>query len=82
MGIFNKDGTLKPFAQYNKEGRVRQRDKNPDRTLHRFATRIPANVLEEFSRAIAESGDKVQTVVRNWMRDYSDKILRGGKDEN
>ena len=51
------------------------RGKPVDATLKDFHTKIPGKVLSDFNRAIGESGDKIQTIIKNLMKGYSDKIL-------
>lgn len=81
MGMWNKDGTMRPIKDTIEEARARlkkeRRDKDADPTLRQFATRVPANVLDKFNLALAESGEKIQTVVRNWMIEYYDKWGKG-----
>jgi len=51
------------------------RGKPADATLKDFHTKIPDKVLSKFNQAIGESGEKIQTVIKNFMKEYSDKIL-------
>ena len=81
MGLFNKDGTRKPFAQYMTESRVKARNRQPIDTsgpLQAFQTRIPVDVLRAFNDEIKYSRDKIQTVIMNFMIEY---IKRGGGDD-
>ncbi|MBP7736002.1 MAG: hypothetical protein KA369_08530 [Spirochaetes bacterium] len=84
MGLFDKDGNMRPQKELMAEARARakkeQRDKEADATLHPFMTRIPMNVLDKFNKAVEESGDKIQTIVKKWMLEYHQQIMGGGKN--
>jgi hypothetical protein len=84
MGLFDKDGNMRPMKDVIAESRAREkkqrRDKEADITLHPFMTRVPANVLKKFNDAVEESGEKIQTIVKRWMLDYHQSILGRGKE--
>jgi len=75
MGIIDKKtGEVKPFREWPKV-KLRGPRKPADSTLKDFHTKIPGKTLSKFNQAIEENGDKIQTVIKNLMEGYSDKIL-------